>query len=56
MSQLRHKRSGYKFGIRIPRNTAEALAIDREDNCKDWFDSIMKEMENVRVAFCIQDH
>jgi hypothetical protein len=36
MSQSRHKRSGYKFGIRIPRNTAEALAINREDNCKDW--------------------
>ena len=27
MSQSRHKRSGYKFGIRIPRSTAEALEI-----------------------------
>jgi hypothetical protein len=56
MSQSRHKRSGYKFGIQIPQNTAETLAIFCEDNCKDWFNSIMKEMENVRVAFCMQDH
>lgn len=57
MSQSRHtKQSGYKFGIRIPRNTAEALAIDRDNNCKDWYNAIMKQMENVRIAFKIQDH
>lgn len=39
MLQSRHKRSGYKFGIRIPRNTAEALEIDREDKGTDWFNA-----------------
>jgi hypothetical protein len=31
MSQSRHKQSGFKFGIRIPRNTKEALEINHED-------------------------
>ena len=56
MSQSRHKRSGYKFGIRIPRSTAEALEIDKEDKTTEWFDAIMKEMENVRIAFDIKQN
>lgn len=51
MSQSRHKRSGYKFGIRIPRSTTEALEIDAENGNTDWYDAIMKEMLNVRIAF-----
>ena len=54
MSQSRHKRSGYKFGIRIPRSTAEALEIDRENGNNDWYEAIMKEMNNVRIAFDIK--
>ena len=42
MSQSRHKRSGYKFGIRNPRSTAEALEIDRENGDTEWYDAIMK--------------
>ena len=56
MSQSRHQRSGFKFGIRIPRTTKEAKEIDKEDNSQDWHNAIMKEMANVRVAFKIQDH
>ena len=51
MSQSRHKRSGYKFGIRIPRSTAEALEIDKENGNNDWYEAMMKEMNNVRIAF-----
>ena len=51
VSQSRHKRSGYKFGIRIPRSTAEALEIDAENGNTEWYDAIMKEMFNVRIAF-----
>ena len=55
MSQSRHKRSGYKFGIRIPRSTKEALVeIDREGQSNEWHAAIMKEMENVRIAFDIR--
>ena len=56
MSQSRHKRSGYKFGIRIPRSTAEAIEIDKESGDHEWFDAIMKEMNNVRIAFDIKQH
>jgi hypothetical protein len=31
MPQSRHKQSDFKFGIRIPRNTKEALEINHED-------------------------
>ena len=56
MSQSMHKRSGYKFGTRIPRSTAEALEIDKENGDHEWFDAIMKEMNNVRIAFDIKKH
>ena len=56
MSQSRHKRSGYKFGIRIPRSTSEALEIGKENGDHEWFEAIMKEMNNVRIAFDIKQH
>lgn len=51
MSRSKHVRKGYKFGIRIPSSVEEALDIDRENKNTYWYDAIMKEMENVRVAF-----
>ena len=41
----------HKFGLRIPKSVAEAVQIDRENHDHKWWDSICKEMANVRVAF-----
>ena len=41
----------HKYGIRIPKNVAEALEIDRENGNTLWWDAIMLEMKNVRPAF-----
>jgi hypothetical protein len=51
MSRTKQVRKGYKFGIRIPTSVAEALALDKENNNTYWYDAIMKEMKNVRIAF-----
>ena len=41
----------HKYGIKIPRNTAEAKAFDAKNGNMLWWDSITKDMKNVRVAF-----
>ena len=41
----------HKFGIRIPKNVDEAIAIDRENHNNLWRDAIAQEMKNVRIAF-----
>ena len=51
----RSKKRSQKYGIRIPKTVAEALAIDRETETTFWRDAIHKEMRNVRVAFDILD-
>jgi Reverse transcriptase (RNA-dependent DNA polymerase) len=51
MSRTKHIRKGYKFGIRIPTSVTEALKLDDENNNTYWYDAIMKEMKNVRIAF-----
>jgi Reverse transcriptase (RNA-dependent DNA polymerase) len=51
MSRSKHVRKGYKFGIRIPTSVEEALELDKENNNTLWYDAIMKEMKNVRIAF-----
>ena len=51
LSQRRHKKSGYKFGIPIPHDVTEALALDKQNNNTLWYDAIQKEMRNVTVAF-----
>jgi Reverse transcriptase (RNA-dependent DNA polymerase) len=53
-STSRHRRHGYKFGIRIPETVDEALALDKANNNTLWFDAITKEMTNARIAFNIQ--
>ena len=45
----------HKYGIRLPRNTAEALQIDKDTNTTFWRDAIEKEMKNVSVAFQFND-
>lgn len=41
----------HKYGIRIPKSVKEALEVDRANGDTQWWDSIRKEMDNVRVAF-----
>ena len=41
----------HKFGIKIPKNVAEARAFDAENGNTLWWDAICKEMRNVRPAF-----
>ena len=51
LSRSKHVRKGYKFGIQILRTVEEALVIDKDNKNTLWYDAIMKEMKNVRVAF-----
>ena len=53
ISSITHKlrRVTHKYGIKIPRNTAEAKAFDAKSRNMLWWDSITKDMKNVRVAF-----
>ena len=41
----------HKFGIKIPKSVDEARRLDRENGNTLWWESICKEMKNVRVAF-----
>jgi Reverse transcriptase (RNA-dependent DNA polymerase) len=41
----------HKFGIKIPKNVAEALAFDKENGNTLWWDAICKEMKNMHPAF-----
>ena len=49
----RHRRRGYKFGIRVPTTVAEALELDRLNGNDYWEEALKKEMNGVRVAFKI---
>ena len=41
----------HKFGIKIPKNVKEARDFDRDNGNTLWWDAIMLEMKNVRIAF-----
>ena len=41
----------HKFGIRIPKSVEEAIRLDKQNGNTLWWDAIMKEMKNVRIAF-----
>jgi hypothetical protein len=41
----------HKFGIRIPKSVEQAKQLDIENGNTLWWDSILKEMKNVLVAF-----
>ena len=46
-----HHKKKHNFGIRIPKNTQEAHAIDKENDNNLWDDAMAKDMSNVRIAF-----
>ena len=41
----------YKFGIEIPKSVEDANVIDQAIHNTNWWDSICKEVNIVRVAF-----
>jgi hypothetical protein len=41
----------HKYGVRLPKSVAEALALDKENNNTLWYNAIQKELKNVKVAF-----
>ena len=45
----------HKFGIRIPKSVAEARKLDNENSNSLWWDVILQEMANVRIAFELYD-
>ncbi len=51
LSQRRHVKTGYKFGIKIPRTIEEALELDKINSNDLWFKAIMKVMTKVKIAF-----
>ncbi len=44
-----------KYGIELPSTVQEAYAIDEKNGNRVWRDAIIKEMNNVRIAFDIKD-
>jgi hypothetical protein len=50
-AQTRHKRAGYKFGIRLPRDIADARNLDRINGNTLWMDALRMEMNGVMIAF-----
>ena len=41
----------HKFGICVPKSVAEAKRLDKENGDTLWWDTIYKEMKNVRISF-----
>jgi hypothetical protein len=51
----RFAKKSHKFGIAVPATVKEALQMDKDNGNAAWWDSIQKEMKNVRVAFNVLD-
>jgi hypothetical protein len=47
----RFVKKDFLFGIQVPRNVTEAIALDRENGNTLWQDAIKKEMDAVKIAF-----
>ena len=47
----RYWKRTHKFGIELPKNVDEAMAIDRKHGNDFWKKAIEKEMKNVMTAF-----
>ena len=41
----------HKYGLRVPKNAAEARKIDKENGDRKWQDAMEMEMKNVMIAF-----
>eukprot|EP00978_Attheya_sp_CCMP212_P010066 scaffold24179_cov31-Attheya_sp.AAC.1 len=49
--KTRYQKHTHKFGIEVPKNVADTLAIDNRNGNTLWDDSIKLEMKNVMPAF-----
>lgn len=47
----RYRKRTHKFGVEVPNNVAEALALDAKNGNDYWQAAIDKEMKAVRIAF-----
>ena len=54
--QTAYHKNNLKFGLEVPKNYKDALAIDARNNNHFWRDAIDKEMTNVKVAFKFLGH
>jgi hypothetical protein len=45
----------HKYGIEVPKSVKHALEIDQKNGDNQWWEAIMTEMANVRVAFQVFD-
>ena len=41
----------HKLGLKVPKSIRETIAKDCDNRNNFWWDSICKEMKNVRIAF-----
>ena len=51
VSAVKVRRTTHKYGIAIPRNIREAIALDKTNGNNLWADALNKEMGNVGIAF-----
>lgn len=49
--KAKYSRTTHQFAIRIPKSVQDAIRIDKDNSNTYWYDSIQKEMGNVKVAF-----
>ena len=47
------KKTGYKYGIKVPNNIKDAYDIDKANGDQSWRTAVAKEMSNVQIAFDI---
>ena len=52
---VRQKKSTHKYVIEIPRRIEHARDIDKKNGNTLWMDALKMEMDNVEVAFDIQE-
>ena len=45
----------YKYGVKIPRSIEHSREIDKRNKNTLWMDALKIEMDNVEVAFDIQE-
>jgi hypothetical protein len=53
--KAKYWRTTHMFGIRVPKSVDDAIRLDETNGNTLWYDSIQKEMENVRVAFQVDN-
>ena len=49
------KKTGFKYGIKVPNNIKEAYDLDEANGDQAWRHAVAKEMSNVQIAFDILD-